>query len=272
LNLFMHSLHGRRALVTGAAVGIGQAIAIELGRQGAAVAVHHASTSPAETVAALDRRGVQHALMSGDLTDAAAAEQLVDEAADALGGLDILINNAGLTRELPIEDSTAEVLDEILALNIRAPFLCARRALRPMLAAGAGAIVNVGSIHGHGGLPRHAAYAASKGAIDAWTRALAVEVAGRGIRINTVAPGVIEVPRYHARKGYDRESYGRAIPAGRVGLPTDVAPLVAFLVSDAAGYITGQTIYVDGGATARMSFRREPLDPHRASSVRGPGG
>lgn len=251
----MGGLRGKKALVTGAGMGIGQGIARELAGQGADVVLHYsASRGGAEATAAeIVSAGGKATAIGGDLQLATECARVVDEAAAFLGGLDILVNNAGVTRSQSIENTTEALFDEMFDLNIKGYFFSAQRALK-YLPEGSGAILNITSIHGSGGYPDHAAYAATKGAVVMFTKSLAIELAPRGIRVNAIGPGVVEVPRYALIPNYTRETGNRSVPIGRVGTPEDIGHAAAFLVSDAASWVTGDIMFVDGGTAARMGL------------------
>jgi glucose 1-dehydrogenase len=215
---------------------------------------YFASSDGAESaVAEIESLGRQTLAIRADLSQTEACFTLVDDAVAFLGGLDILVNNAGRTDTTPFLEVTPRLFDDLFATNMRAQYFVAQRAV-PHLMERRSAIINVTSVHALASMPGHTVYEATKGAIAAWTRGLAIELAPRHIRVNAVAPGAIEVPRFYDRPGYSPETMGAAIPWGEVGHPLDIASICAYLASDRAAYITGATIVVDGGLTARLSL------------------
>jgi NAD(P)-dependent dehydrogenase (short-subunit alcohol dehydrogenase family) len=254
-------LAGKRALVTGAGTGIGLEIALEFGRQGADVVLHYSHAPDAAESAARDiqNMGRRAATIKSDFTDAAVSTRLGDAALDFLGGIDCLVNNAGITFNSPFLKIQPQELDTLFDVNFRTPFLLTQRLCEPMVKQGSGSICNLASIHGLQGAPEHSAYAATKGAIIACTRAMAVELGYRGIRVNAIAPGWIMVDAHAtAIPGFNlkqaAEDAQNKVPVARFGIPLDVAKMAVFLCSEDAGFITGQTMVVDGGTTSLMSL------------------
>jgi 3-oxoacyl-[acyl-carrier protein] reductase len=241
----MFDLNGKTALVTGASGGIGGAIAEALHGQGARVALSGTRLEALQQLAG--KLGERARCFACNLGDAAATEKLVGEVEGAFGQLDILVNNAGLTRDTLALRMKDEDWQQVIDVDLTAGFRLARAALRGMMKRRWGRIVGITSIVGVTGNPGQANYAAAKAGMIGMSKALAAEVATRGITVNCVAPGFIETPMTAALNEAQRQKLLGAIPSGRLGAPADVAGCVVFLASDEAAYVTGQTLHVNGG-------------------------
>ena len=247
----------RTALVTGAAGGIGRAIALRLADEGCDVAVCDLDPDGAETTAALVReRGRRACTAAADVSRRDSLRRALDRCVDALGPIGVLVNNAGILRTASFLDVTERDWRDTLAINLDGVFHCSQLVLPGMLEAGGGCIVNMSSWTGKKGVPNHAAYSASKAAVIALTQSLAGEFADRGIRVNAVCPGIIVDTGMRAEAEALARAQGLAdvetrvrslVPMRRAGLPADVAGVVAFLASDDAAYMTGQSINITGG-------------------------
>jgi glucose 1-dehydrogenase len=263
----MHGVKGKNVLITGGTSGIGQAIAVRFAEYGANIAINYLrvpeeATETEEKVhaclASVRQMGVRDVLVGGDVSKEEDVAAMFASALDQLGGLDVLVNNAAIQLSRPSHELSAADFDKVLAVNLRGAFLCAREAIRRFLAAGtAGVIVNVSSVHQLIPKPNYLSYSTSKGGIENLTQTLALEYAGRGIRVNAIGPGATVTPinRAWIDDPVKRAMVESHIPMGRAGTSDEMAGVTCFLASDDAAYITGQTIFVDGGLTLFADFR-----------------
>ncbi len=240
-------LEGRTALVTGASRGIGAAIARALDRAGARVALVARDRDALDAVAA--RLTNDPVVLTADLAEPDVPARLVAEVCDRLGGIDVLVNNAAVAARAPTEELDAALVDRLYAVNVRAPLLLIAALIPSMVERGSGVIISLSSVSAVVGTPRRAAYAATKGAIDAATRSLAIELGPHGIRVNSVAPGVVDTEMWARNKAIPGVvgQIEALTPLRRWSTPDDVADVVVFLASDAARFVTGETMSVDGG-------------------------
>lgn len=248
-------LSGLTALVTGASKGVGKGIALELARRGCRVAVnYHSDARGAEaTVAEIAALGAEAFALQADVGDSAQVDAMFAQLAEHAPALDILVNNAGIQTWKPLLELTETEWDRVIRTNLKGAFLCTQRAARLMLDRG-GSIINIGSGCNKWPFPNLVDYTASKGGIEQFTKVAAVELGKYRIRVNCVAPGAIEIERTQEEAGDYAGTWSRLTPLGRVGLPLDVARAVAFLAGPQADFVTGQTLWVDGGLFTRPAW------------------
>ncbi|OQM46257.1 beta-ketoacyl-ACP reductase [Anoxybacillus sp. UARK-01] len=242
-------LQGKVALITGASRGIGRAIALEFARQGAKVAVNYAGSEAKakEVVDEIYRLGGEALAIQADVSNTEAVEQMVKEVIDRYGRVDILVNNAGITRDNLLMRMKEEEWDDVININLKGVFNCTKAVTRPMLKQRYGRIINIASVVGVMGNPGQANYVAAKAGVIGLTKTAAKELASRSITVNAIAPGFIATDMTDRLNEEIQTEMLKQIPLARFGNPEDIANMVAFLASDAASYITGQTIHVDGG-------------------------
>jgi 3-oxoacyl-[acyl-carrier protein] reductase len=240
-------LTGRTAIVTGASRGIGRAVALALAEAGALVVAGARGANADDTAAAIRDRGGAATSMSLDVTDPDSVQAVVDATLKQWGRVDILVSNAGITRDQLLLRMKREDWDAVLATNLTGAFLCAQAVGKPMLRQRSGRIVAIASVVGQMGNAGQSNYAASKAGLIGFAKSLARELAPRNITVNVVAPGLIDTDMTRALTEQAHEDWSAKIPLGRLGTPEDVAAAVCFLASDAAAYITGQVVAVNGG-------------------------
>jgi glucose 1-dehydrogenase len=263
----MRGLKGKNVLVTGGSSGIGQAIAVRFAEYGANVAINYLrqpeeAEGTEEQVNACVRRveqeGVRQVLVQGDVSSEDEVVRMVEATVGELGGIDVLVNNAGIQISRPSHELSSADFDKVLAVNLRGSFLAAREAIRRFLADGRpGVVVNVSSVHQRIPKPGYLGYSVSKGGMQNLTTTLALEYASQGIRVNGIGPGATVTPinRAWIEDPAKRAQVEQHIPIPRAGTADEMAGVTCFLASDDAAYITGQTLYVDGGLTLYPSFR-----------------
>jgi NAD(P)-dependent dehydrogenase (short-subunit alcohol dehydrogenase family) len=265
-------MEDKRVLVTGSDTGIGRGVSLEFAREGAAVALHypHDGAGAQATVEEIRRAGGKAEAFHADFNDITQVKALAAQAIAFLGGLDVLVNNAGITMNRPFQEVTVEQFDTLYNVNIRGMFFVTQSAVPAMISQGSGAVINLASNHAFFGMTEHTVYAGTKAAIVAFTRVLALEMAPKGIRVNAIAPGAILVENHlKVLKNYDEAATARTIPAGFVGKPRDVGRLAIFLASDEAAYIVGQTLNFDGGQGAIMPLTGDFREPRKEQWGRG---